>query len=156
MPTEAIFYNAMHRSVLDQMLKDQNKGIALYGQPYHKQAIAKLRDEPPNNESPVIIYFSTGDDRATVSYKAEITGWWNKQELDESLHHRIDSEIKTGRYDYGIYGIEEGMVNLIRIRNLIKLRNCFPVSELTKIKDGQPLSGKQISAGWSYVHKRKD
>ncbi|MDE0076017.1 MAG: hypothetical protein OXO50_00770 [Caldilineaceae bacterium] len=48
------------------------------------------------------------------------------------------------------------MVNLVRIRNLIKLVPFFHVAEMSKTSDGKPLSGNQISFGPSYVYKRAE
>ena len=48
------------------------------------------------------------------------------------------------------------MVNLVRIRNLIKLVPSFHVAELSKASDGKPLSGNQISSGLSFVYDRAE
>ena len=154
-----MFYNGIFRAELEKMLASQEEkpGRRLFFQPHAKRTMARLRDANPNEECPVTVYFSTTDELSTVSWQAEIVEWRNKQRLAETECPSIDSAIKeVGFNPEGLFGIEEGMVNLIRIRNLIKLAPSFHVAELIKTRDGKPLSGNQISSGPSYVYDRAE
>ena len=132
---EAMFYNGMFRAELKKMRASQKEKPSrrLFFQPKDRRAMARLRDANPNEECPVTVYFSTTDDLSTVSYQAEIVEWRNKQKLAETEYPSIDREIKeVGFNPEGLFGIEEGMVNLIRIRNLIKLVPLFPCCRTDK------------------------
>lgn len=149
----ALFLNGVYESVLDQILCAQEKEPdgTFYLQPYKSVAMARFRQEPPT-----ILYASTTDNLAEVSYCADIVGWLDKRKLDKNGAEwkRIDKSIRDGGYDPGIYGAEEGMVNLVFIRSLVKLAAPFSVASLIKISDGEPLSTNRTrSGGWSYVIK---
>lgn len=137
--------------------QEERPGRRLFFQPHARREMVRLRDTNPNEECPVTVYFSTTDDLSTVSYQAEIVEWRNKQNLAETECPSIDREIEeVGFNPEGLFGIEEGMVNLVRIRYLIKLVPSFHVAELIKTSDGKPLSGNQISSGPSYVYDRAE
>ncbi len=151
-----ILYYGHHKSVLDAMIvaQEEYQNYNLYMQPNGKGPIADLRDAPPNSKNSVTLYLTTGDDRAKVSYQAEIIGWWDKQELGSEERGRIDREIRRGHFNPGLFGIEEGMVNLLQLRNLVKLDCPFPVTELIKIRGGGRASPKKLM-GLTYVFERR-
>lgn len=47
------------------------------------------------------------------------------------------------------------MVNLLQLRNLVDLGPGFSVTELTKIRDGGPVSENAFRSGWVYVKERE-
>ncbi len=149
----ALFLNGVYESVLDEILRAQERehDDTFYLQPYKSVAMARFRQDPPT-----ILYVSTGKNLAEVSYRADIVGWMDKRRMDKNSPEwkRIDKSIREGGYDPGIYGAEEGMVNLVFIQRLVKLASPFSVSRLIKISDGNPLSTNRTrSGGWSYVIK---
>ncbi len=157
MKSEAFFLNGVYRSVLEGILAAQEKAPdnIFYLQPYSTSPIANFRDDPPIPSRPTVLYASTTEDLPTVSYRAEIIGWKDKTSLDEPERQRIDREIRHWGYDPGIYG--EEMVNLIFIRDLVRLDPPFRVTKLIKISEGKPLSDKRSrSGGWSYVYEKED
>ena len=157
MTGEALFLNGVYRSVLEGILAAQEKvpDNIFYLQPFSTGPIAKFRDDPPIPSRPTVLYASTTEDLPTVAYRAEIIRWKDKTGLDEPERQRIDREIRQGGYDPGIYG--EEMVNLLFIRNLVRLDPPFRVTKLIKISDGKPYSDKRTrSGGWSYVYEIED
>ncbi len=155
MAATAIFYRGMYKHQLEQMLKtqEQDENIRLFMQPYSEYPIKELKDDLPSPMNPVLLYLSTNDNFARVSWRAEIIGWKDKQKLSEKEQKQIDSEVR--HYDSGLYGIDEGMVNLLQLRNLVNLDAGFSVTELTKTKDGGSVSEKAFRSGWVYVRKRE-
>lgn len=129
-----------------------DKIIRLFLQPFSRSAIAELRDDPPTSINPVTLYLSTNDDFAKVSWRAEIIDWRDKQKLSAEERQQIDREVR--HFDSGLYGIEEGMVNLLQLRSLVHLDPGFSVIELTKTHDGGPVSENAFWPGWVYVKER--
>ncbi|MDE0080032.1 MAG: hypothetical protein OXO50_21115 [Caldilineaceae bacterium] len=154
MAATAIFYRGMYKRQLELMLnaQEQNKCIRLFMQPYSKSPIRELKDDPPSPMNPAILYLSTNEDFAMVSWRAEIVGWQDKQKLSKEEQEQIDAEAR--HYDSGLYGIDDGMVNLLQLRNVVNLDARFPVTELTKIKDGERVSENAFRSGWVYVRER--
>ena len=144
----------MYKHQLELMLniQEQDKSIRLFMQPYSGFPIKDLKDDPPSPMNPVLLYLSTNEDFARVSWQAEIIGWKDKQKLSEEEQEQIDGEAR--RYDSGLYGIDEGMVNLLQLRNLVNLDAGFSVTELTKTKDGGSVSENAFRSGWVYVRER--
>lgn len=156
MPAEAILYRAMHSEGLEKMLAAQDKGLELYGQPNGKEPIPRLRDDPPTPERPITIYFSTGDDRSTVSYVADLVSWRDKRELGNEEKQRVCEEIiKVGFNVEGLFHLDE-MVNLLQFRNLIKLARPFSVGELILVSKGRPHSTNVLWSGFSYVYEKRN
>ena len=52
--------------------------VISYLQPYAKSPIRMLRDNLPNEDSPVTMYFSTTDRLADIEYTGDIVGWEDK------------------------------------------------------------------------------
>lgn len=151
MAETGLFLNGVYERVLRGILyaKMRKPEDTFYLQPHSTRAMARFRQDPPT-----VLFASTTTHLQLVSYRAEIVGWLNKQRMDRNGQEfrRIDSSIHSDGYDPGIYGIEEGMVNLIFIRNLIQVIPTFSVSRLIKISDGQPLSLKRtLPGGFAYV-----
>ena len=155
MAATAIFYRGMYKHQLEQMLitQEQDKSIRLFMQPYSEFPIKELKDDPPSPRNPVHLYLSTNEDFARVSWRAEIIEWKDKQKLSEKEQQQIDREVR--HYDSGLYGIDEGMVNLLHLRNLVNLDAGFSVTELTKTKDGGSVSENAFRSGWVYVRERE-
>ena len=57
---DAIFLNGVYRAVLEDILKVQEHlpDQVMFLQPYAKDAIVRLRDNPPAAEDPVELYLS--------------------------------------------------------------------------------------------------
>lgn len=154
MSTTAIFYRGMYKEQLKRMrhVQDRDKSIRLFLQPYSRLAIAKLRDDPPTLINPVTLYLSTNEEFAKVAWRAEVIDWRDKRELSAEERQKVDREVR--HYDSDLYGIDEGMVNLIQVRNLVHLDPGFSVIELTKINGGGAVSENAFRSGWVYVKDR--
>ncbi len=155
MAATAIFYRGMFKHQLELMpsAQEQEKSIRLFMQPHSRLPIKELRDDPPSPMNPVILYLSTNEDFARVSWRAEIIDWRDKQKLSEEERQQVDREVRY--YDSGLFGIEEGMVNLLQIRNLVNFDSGFSVTELTKIENGRAVSENAFWSGWIYVRERE-
>lgn len=161
MTKEALYLNGLYKDKLDLMIaaaRRKKEGAIFYIQPHSTRAIANLRDDPPSLRSPMTLYASTSKDLSTVSYRAEIVDWRDKTRLSDEERDRISGEIeKDGYNNPGIFDFDptEGkgrMVNLIYIRNLVKLDPPFSVSRLVKTSDERALStNRTMAGGWSYV-----
>ena len=155
MSSTAIFYRGMYKDQLKRMrhVQERDRSIRLFMQPYSKYPIAELRDDPPTSISPVTLYLSTNEDFAKVAWRAEIIDWRDKRELSAEERQQVDREVR--HYDSDLYGLDEGMVNLLQLRNLVDLDPGFSVIELTKTKDGRPVSENAFRSGWVYVRERE-
>ena len=128
-----------------------------YVQPHSSRPIAGFLSRGPLVDPPTAMYASTTEKIAEVSYRADIVGWRDKTLMDPDGDEfkRIDASIRKWKYNPGIFGVEEGLVNLIFIRNVVRLAPPFSVDKLIKIRDGRPLStNKQVAGGWAYVYRR--
>jgi hypothetical protein len=84
MKTEALFLNGVYEAVLQEILAVQAElpEQIMFLQPYKGEAIAKLRDNPPSVDDPMLLLMSLTGDLPTVHYRAEIVGWDDKRHLD--------------------------------------------------------------------------
>ena len=101
------------------------------------------------------MYASTKEELAEVSYRADIVGWRDKTLMDPDGEEfkRIDASIRKWKFIPGIFGVEDGLVNLIFLRNVVRLVPPFSVDKL--IRDRRPLStNKQMAGDWAYVYRR--
>lgn len=159
MESEALFLNGLYRNVLKGILAAQQRAPhgTFYLQPHGTRTIVGLKKSPPTSQKPVILYASTTRDLQTVSYSAQIIGWKDKGNLDPAERQRIDREIREAGYNPdGLFGLEEGMINLIFIRSLVRLDPTFNVTELNMTRHNRPYPGTRTTSGlWSYVDKRK-
>ena len=111
----------------------------------------------PLVDPPTVLYASTTTALAEVAFRADIVGWRDKTLMDPDGEEfkRIDASIRKWKYNPGIFGDEEGLVNLIFLRNVVRLAPPISVNKLIKIKDDRPLSNnKQMAGGWAYVYRR--
>ena len=113
-------------------VQERDKRIRLFMQPFSRSAIAELRNDPPTSINPVTL--SPNEDFSKVSWGAEIIDWRDRRRLSEEERQQIDSEVR--HYNSDLFGIVEGMVNLLQLRSLVDLCPGFSVTELTKIRDG--------------------
>lgn len=154
---KALFINGVFEDVLDEIVKSQegNPGKVFYLQPYSESSIKQLKDEPPEPNSPLPLYISTTGQLNQICYSADIIGWETKNELSEKRLAFLNEHIKLFQPKEGeIYFEVKGKkcVNLISIRNLLKLTNQLSTSNLIKESDGEPLKTRTRSGGWSYVY----
>lgn len=159
MKTQALFINGVYESVLQEILAIQSElpEQILFLQPYKNATMRALRDDPPSVEDPMRLYVSLTDDLPTVRYSAEIVGWNDKRQLSISQRavlNRIIAALQPG--ETGLYDAATGQdpesINLLFIRRLEPLNTPFPVGDLIKISDDEPLSDNRTRAGgWSYV-----
>ena len=148
--------NGNYRDVLDEALAVQQElpEQVLYLQPYKSERIVELAEDPPSSDDPVLLLASTTDDLNTVQYAAEVIHWRDKRELPSEQKELLDQLIRvlqpkeTGLYPQ-INGIE--CVNLISIRNLRRIPNPFPVTELVNANRDGKLRERTRAGGWVYV-----
>jgi hypothetical protein len=159
MKCDAIFLNGVYESVLEEILQVQGAipEQIMFLQPYRNEAIAKLRDDPPSVDDPVLLLMSLTTDLPTVHYVAEIVGWEDKRTLPEPKRRVLNRLICTlqpnegGLYDASRTETGES-VNLLHVRRVRRLSKPFSVSQLLNAGDGQPISDKRTTAGgWLYV-----
>ena len=126
-----------------------------YLQPYASEAIVKLAKSPPTPDDPVALYISLTSSLPLVTYRGEIVGWENKQELVPSrlaeLNRHIRKHQSIEKEIYMVGGNGKSPVNLVSVRNLERLKTPVPVSILIKQSNGLPLKPRSTSGGWSYV-----
>ena len=153
----AVFFNGVYEDVLVDILEVQTHlpEFPLFLQPYSRERIVRLAEEPPSVDDPVRAFFSLTDDLNHVWYTAELVGWRDKASLqyDELMvMNRLIYMFQ--RTENGIYKKARGVKckNLLMIRRLKKLVKPFSVEELIKISTDEPLSTERTTAGgWSYV-----
>jgi hypothetical protein len=159
MKPEALFLNGVYESVLDEVVQVQGAlpEQIMFLQPYRNEAIAKLRDDPPSVDDPMLLLISVTTDLPTVHYVAEIVGWDDKRSLPERKRRVLNRLICTlqpnegGLYDASRTESGES-VNLLHVRRVRRLSKPFAVSQLVNAGDGQPVSDRRTTAGgWVYV-----
>jgi hypothetical protein len=81
MRAEGLFLNGVYEEVLAQIVKVQDvlPHQILYLQPYAGGAIARLRDDPPTPQAPMLLLASTTKDLGIVQYAGEVVGWDDKR-----------------------------------------------------------------------------
>ena len=84
--------------------------------------------------------------------RRSLTGELSRSSAQKNGSRSIE---RYGIIDSGLYGIEEGMVNLLQLRNLVLLDPGFSVIELTKTRGGGPVSENAFGSGWVYVKERE-
>ena len=155
----ALFINGIYEVVLDDIAKAQaaDPGLLLYLQPYAGSAIAALRDSPPSKDDSVLLYASTTSDLERVHYTAEIVRWDDKTQLGPARRNLIERRLaqyqptEDGLYDAAGDG-DGTSINLLTVRNIVKIPEPFPVEHLIKVSDNQPHGKRTTAGGWSYVH----
>ena len=154
---KALFINGVFEKVLDEIVRSQesNPGKIFYLQPFSESSIKQLKDKPPEPNSPLPIYISTTRQLNQICYTADIIGWEDKNELSEKRLAFLNEHIKLFQpTEDEIYFEAKGKkcVNLISIRNLKKLTNQLPTSNLIKESDKESLKPRTRSGLWSYVY----
>jgi hypothetical protein len=155
--------NGVYKAVLREILQIQATlpEQLMFLQPHKGEAIAKLREDAPSVDDPMLLLMSLTEDLPTVHYFAEIVGWDDKRDLPEQRRHVLNRLIwafqpnEGGLYDASRAQGRES-VNLLHIRRLAKVRAPFSVSRLVNAGDGNPVSDKRTTAGgWVYVKPSK-
>ena len=153
---DSIFINGVFDSVLEEILTSQQSkpDRVHYLQPYSSSRIKLLAKNRPDQLNPVPLYISTTKSLDKICYTAEVIGWENKEEISEERLFELNQHINRFQKGEGeIYlKTDDGKkcVNLISIRNLIKLPNEISVSNLVKISDEKPLKPRTQAGGWAY------
>jgi hypothetical protein len=155
----ALFLNGVFETVMQEILRIQEPlpDCVLYLQPYARDRIVRLAEEPPSLVDPVQLFISTTDHLAQVQYVCEIVGWEDKREMHQSRIDQLSEKLRKYQPgEEGVYGLDEPgkgpMVNLLHVRRMHELNSSFSVGLLRNIKDGQPLSTDRTRAGgWVYV-----
>jgi hypothetical protein len=150
----AVYFNGVWESVLDEIIiaQGENPGVICYLQPAQPKYYSNLKSNPPSITSPVKAYFSTTTDLSTVAYKGLIVGWEDKQKLSGQRLAEFNNHIE--KYQPGEIDrlVENGeAVNLLSIKDLVKLETTFHVNNLIKISDNKPHKVKTRTGGHSYV-----
>jgi len=154
---KALYINGVYEGVLNEIIESQkgNPGKIFYLQPYSQSAIKQLKENPPEQNSPLPLYISTTSQLNQICYFAEIVGWEDKNELSEERLAILNEHIKLFQPKEGeIYFEVRGKrcVNLVSIRNLRKLKDQVSTSNLIKQSNREPLKPRTQSGGWSYVY----
>jgi hypothetical protein len=157
----ALFLNGVYEHVLADIAKVQRvePERILYLQPYSSTRIAKLYTWEPSPDNPILVYMSTTDNLAMVSYGGEIVGAWEKSELPRDVEEAIARTITTFQpTEPGVYPEVHGIRcrNLLGVWKLRKLSDPFHVTEFRLLNTGEPPAGPRMMAGhWWYVHPRR-
>jgi len=155
----ALFINGVFDTVLQEILEVQSvlPEQIMFLQPFSGSAMTVLRDDPPAIDAPMRLFVSITIDLANVHYEAEIVGWEDKRTMPEAKKQVVKRLIDLLQPDEGgLYDASKGgtgeSVNLLYVRRLRKLEPPFSVSQLQKVRGGEPLStGRTTAGGWSYV-----
>ena len=154
---KALYINGVYEGVFDEILKSQesNPGKIFYLQPYSGSSIKQLKNEPPDQASPLPLYISTTAQLNQICYAADIIGWEDKNDIPEERFEKLNEHIKLfqpNENEIYLDANEKKCVNLISIINLKKLTNQFSTSILIKESNGEALKPRSRSGGWSYVY----
>ncbi|MEP7120665.1 MAG: hypothetical protein ABJE95_07145 [Byssovorax sp.] len=155
----ALFLNGVFEAVLKEvrLVQDILPEHIMFLQPHKGEAIAKLREDPPSVDDPMLLLMSLTDDLPNVCYVAEIVGWDDKRAMAPRKWHMISRLIwilqpKEGGLYNASHAEGKESVNLLHVRRLRKLATRVSVTKLMNVGDGQPLSdGRTTSGGWIYV-----
>lgn len=156
----ALFINGVYEGVFAEIL--QAGGTETLGeaflQPYKGQAIRMLADRPPTSERPTRLYVSTTQNLSRVSYTAQIVRWEDKRQLSKARRREVTAlltEYQSGEVNL-FRGEAEGAgrqpVNLLTIRELVRLDPPISATRLRKCSDGLPLKRRTRAGGWSEVY----
>jgi|TARA_B110000263_G_C15270234_1_gene493122 putative restriction endonuclease len=152
----SIYFNGVYANVLDEIIEAQsiNDDLVCYLQPYKPHIIRKLEKDVPTSDYPITAYISVTTDLSKVLYKAKIIGWENKQQLSPERLSLLNKHIR--QYQPGeteIYLLNNGKkcMNLISVKNVVRLEPPIPVTEFVKIEKNAPLKLRTQAGGWSYV-----
>ncbi len=154
----SVYMNGIWSNFLEEITEVQCKHPTqtLFLQPTGNRVIKRLKDTSPSPEDPVIMYASITEDLSNVHYTAEIVGWDDKYKLRGKELERVERLICNFQKAEQ-YGVFEGAVNLIHVRNMRRFAEPFPVTKLVKISDENPLSGNRTRpGGFSYVKPLSD
>ena len=131
-----------------------NPGITCYLQPAQSKYYRKLKSDPPSDERPILAYFSTTKDLSNVSYKGFIVGWEDKQQISKNRLEQFKDHINNFQPgEKGRFIEDVKAVNLLSIKDLIKIQNPFHVNNLTKLSDNTSVKVRTTTGGHSYVNK---
>ncbi len=157
----AIFLNGVYESVLQEILESQRHEpeMICFLQPYSSSRIVLLEKDNPSIQSPVPMYISTTTHLGTVSYKAMIVGWENKQEMSKGRLAAVNAAIKQNQpNEQSVYmqsSDNKSCVNLISVKYLTPLPNPVSVANLVK-RDGSPVKPRTRAGNWAYVSTLPD
>lgn len=153
----AIYLNGVWPNFLEEITQVQRKRPTqtLFLQPTGDRPITYLRRGVASIEDPVILYASPTNDRAHVHYAAEIVDWSDKYKLSGKHRERVERIIDTFQKEEK-YGVFEGSLNLIHVRNMRRFKQPFPISNLVKISNNEPLKQPPRAGGFSYVRPLAD
>ena len=149
--------NGVFDRILDEIteIHCNRPSQGLFIQPTGDRVIKYLQNSSPSRDDPVTVYCSTTEDLQNVHYTAEIVDWDNKYELEEKKRDRAERLIRRFQKKEGA-GLFEAL-NLIEVQNMRRFAEPFPVDNLIKINDGEPLSDSRTQAGgFAYVYPLED
>lgn len=160
---QALYINGVFEEVLEEIIKAQSneKELVCTLQPYSGRVIKLLEGNDFNQNPSILYYISTTTDLKHVSYVAEIVGWENKRNLENTpkklkqLNEQIgkNQPIQGEVYFHSDKEKTKECVNLIELKNLRKLVLPFQVGNLIKVSDGTPYKPRTQAGGWSPVYE---
>ena len=160
MRDEAIFWNGVYETVLEDIYNIQKllPEQILFLQPYARDRVVRLAENPPSVEDPVRLLLSLTTHLPNVRYVCEIVGWDDKlnvagpkmdvlNKIIYSLQWPFESGVFQTMDDSGVKPR-----NLLHVRRMKKLSKPFSVERLVKSDSGEPLSpDRSTSGGWVYI-----
>lgn len=161
MRNEALYLNGIFREVLDDIARihENRPDLQLYLQPYTESPITHLRDNPPEKLDPVRLYASTSDDLRHVSFVADVIRWEDKTVMAPERRARVEKRLSDYQpTEDGLFNVPEDGVsrNLLCVLRMVRLDKPFPVVNLIKTDNNEPLGMRATPGGWAYVFARPE
>jgi len=165
MRDEAIFWNGVYESVLDNIYVIQKylPEQILFLQPYSSERVVHLAENPPSVNDPVRLLMSLTADLPNVHFTCEIVGWDNKQLITGQKLEVLNKIIYSLQWpgEPGVYDSVDNSgvkpLNLLYVRRMKKLSSPFSVDKLKKSSTGESLStDRATSGGWTYIKNPDD
>jgi predicted HNH restriction endonuclease len=153
----ALYLNGIYESVLDEIVKAQNKdsNLVCYLQPYSPYKINWINSITPTIQSPIDCYISTTASLPIVTYKATIVSWEHKDNIKSNRLDLLNAHIKEfqpGEEEIYLKIDGKDCANLLSVVEMQKLEIPLPVQNFIKVSDSLPLKKRTRSGGWSYVN----
>src|SRR6266487_748603 len=151
MQTIALYQNAIHKSVPEDIFKQQQgvfRDMPLFLQPYDDDVMRRVREAMPTPEDPLLYFASTTEKINRIWYRAEIIGWWDKLKLN--LQPEFVEQVKKALAFQPTEVFDQIGRNLLAVRRMEKCDS--EASCLICDSTGQPCGDRTGRGGkWRYV-----
>lgn len=157
----ALYINGVFEETLEEIVAAQANlpGHVFYLQPYKAAKIKLLASANPTPSDPIPLFLSVTDSLQSVSYRARIVGWNDKQALAQDppalakFNEAISKYQPKEKEIFLTVGKGTPCANLIHIVDLQKVVPAQPISGFIKVSDDKSLQLRSRSGGWSYVYE---